>query len=102
MGLSTCFGPILVWRVPAIVATRRKISGYRTDLLGSAIGAICKVARRVRRRRSACRRVCISRGRVGFGKHWGRRPLVSSFVPRCQGERGPQKYTGAPVAAVNS
>ena len=37
---------------------------------------------------------------VPFGKYWRSRPLVFSFVPRCQGLWGSQKYTFTFVAIV--
>ena len=37
-----------------------------------------------------------------LGKYCRKSPFVLSFVPRCHGERGSQKYTGIDVAALNS
>ena len=38
---------------------------------------------------------------VPFGKYWRKRPLVFSFVPRCQGLLGSAKYTLTPEAIEN-
>jgi hypothetical protein len=38
---------------------------------------------------------------VPFGKFWRKRPLVFSFVPRCQGLLGSAKYTLTPEAIEN-
>ena len=39
---------------------------------------------------------------VFFGKYCRIRLLVFSFVPRCQGHWGSQKYTGMPISLVKS
>ena len=36
-----------------------------------------------------------------LGKYWRSRPLVVSFVPRCQGECGSAKETAMPVSILN-
>jgi hypothetical protein len=38
---------------------------------------------------------------VPFGKYWRNKPLVFSFVPRCQGLFGSAKYTLTPEAIEN-
>ena len=39
---------------------------------------------------------------VPLGKCWRSRPLVFSFVPRCQGLRGSAKQTGMPLSIVKA
>lgn len=43
----------------------------------------------------------MSANEVAFGKNWRSKPLVFSFVPRCHGEYGSQKYTFIPVASAS-
>ena len=44
--------------------------------------------------------VCVDKS-LPFGRYCRTRPLLFSFVARCHGLRGSQKYTCTPVASVN-
>ncbi len=58
----------------------------------SSTRAVCR-GRSLSRAATASSRLGVTERRsVPFGKYWRKRPLVFSFVPRCQGLCGSQKY----------
>src|ERR1019366_8125830 len=99
--------PSLRSRLPArtqpVVATRFRCFDLSTSLIASAGVRHSSVLRgRVLSVSATDARslgLCILRS-VPFGKYCRSKPLVFSFVPRCQGLCGSQKYTFTFVATV--
>ena len=102
---ALAFGCRMTWRIQPVVATPRRGTEYNCSASTSA-GVLHPSVFRGRSLSAAATartsRMSYRAKSVPFGKYCRSSPLVFSFVPRCHGLYGSQKYTLIPVAAVSS